>query len=350
VPLLDGAVVRLGDSLLVFRTEPPAESPGAHDVFPGISPAAVAVRRSIAMLVDTPGHVLILGETGTGKERVARAFADRRDRPFVTQNCAELTRELARSELFGHVRGAFSGATGSKPGLVDIAADGVLFLDEIGELPLDVQGDLLRFLEDGSYRAIGSVDLRHSPARVVAATNVDLDAAVGKGTFRRDLAARLRANHAPLELPPLRDRGEDIPGWTHRFLVEAGHDVVQPCLVGALECMLLYPWLDNLRELRSMVRTVVAATPTFPWSADVLPERIRVHRQQLREHSSPPAEPAAGKDPTRDEVESALRGAAGRVRAAALQLGVDRRKLYRLCERYGIALDEYRRENPTDNE
>jgi transcriptional regulator with GAF, ATPase, and Fis domain len=122
------------------------------------------------------------------------------------------------------VRGAFRGAHTAKAGLVDAAGSGVLFLDEVGELPLDVQGDLLRFLDDGSFRAVGSIELRHSSARIIAATNVDLDDAVRAGRFRRDLLARLRASNRPVELPPLRQRPEDILGWARRFALKLASD------------------------------------------------------------------------------------------------------------------------------
>ena len=352
-PIADGAVIRLGDSLMIFRSVLADDGNTTSTSFPGVSPVAVAVRRRIAALVASAGHVLVLGETGTGKERVARALASSRpDAPFVTQNCAELTRELARSELFGHIRGAFSGATQTKQGLVDIAGDGVLFLDEVGELALDVQGDLLRFLEDGSYRPLGSVELRHSAARVVAATNIDLDDAVGNSRFRRDLAARLRASNAPLELPPLRERREDIPLWARMFLVEADCTVENAWSVGALECLLLYPWLENLRELRGVVRTFVADHTPMPIASEALPRRIVEHRGMLRGGPAPDVldDPTPPREPEKVEIEEALRRTGGRVRTAAMQLGIDRRKFYRLCERLGIALEEHRGNEPGKDE
>lgn len=351
--LEDGAVVRLGDTLMVFRTSAPVSDVRTDAaVFPGVSPIAVVVRRRIDALALASGHVLVLGETGTGKERVARAIAEQRSsHPFVTQNCAELTRELARSELFGHVRGAFSGATHNKPGLVDLAGEGVVFLDEIGELSVDVQGDLLRFLEDGSYRPIGSSELKHSTARIIAATNVDLDQAVTNNKFRRDLAARLRASNAPLELAPLRDRREDIPQWSRLFLQEAGHtDGDDAWTVGALECILLYPWLENLRELRGVIRALVAEPGSWPCPAERLPPRIHAHRGTLRYPAVPPDPAPPQRDPTKDEIEDVLRQTHGRVRTAAQQLGIDRRKLYRLCERFDIALESHRGETLPEEE
>jgi len=357
VPLGDGAVIRLGDSLMVFRSSAaPQGACGDVGAFPGISPAAAAVRRRIGLLAATSGHVLVLGETGAGKERVARAIGNHHaSRPFVTLNCAELTRELARSELFGHVKGAFSGAIQGKPGLVELATGGTLFLDEIGELSLDVQGDLLRFLEDGSYRPIGAAELRHSSARIVAATNVDLDQAVVRNHFRRDLVARLRASNAPIELPSLRARREDIVGWTRVFFEEAGETFPDEAwTAGALECMLLYPWLENLRELRGVVRAVIAENVGAPCPTEHLPPRLRLHRAGLRSGSAPPVRGGESTPPAREpgraEIEDALRQTEGRVRAAAQRLGVERRKLYRLCKRLGVEIAHYRPSSESDDD
>lgn len=416
----DGAVIRLGETVLVFRRgqerggerRPLADRerqrrfgnlstgwPVAAEVlggagvpgFPGRAPAAREVRRRIAQLRMGLGHVLVLGETGTGKERVARALGDP-DRPFVPQNCAELTRELARSELFGHVRGAFSGAMSAKSGLVESAERGVLFLDEIGELTMDVQAELLRFLEDGSYRPVGSTELRRSSARVVAATNADLDAAVRAGRFRLDLLARLRASHAPLVLPPLRERREDIPDWAgyffHELQAERSGAICErpeapavlasgPRNAGTVECLLLYPWPGNLRELRGVMRELAAAGMDLAIRQELLPRELREHRRTLRtstpsarEDSQPtfgaelgsrgstplmtapsPAAPALSGDErarpssrswTREELDAALADAAGSVRATAQRLGIDRRTLYRLCERLGVDIDQHR--------
>jgi two-component system NtrC family response regulator len=316
------------------------------------------LRRRIDQLASGTGHVLILGETGTGKERVAKAIGEHRaPHPFVTLNSAELSRDLARSELFGHVRGAFTNATANKAGLVDLAGDGVLFLDEIGELSLDVQAELLRFLEDGSYRPLGSTELRHSNARVVAATHVDLDQAVLNNRFRRDLLARLRASNVPLELPPLRERREDILGWTQLFLRLGNRDAgPSPGTVGALECLLLYPWNENLRGLGSIVLEAATQAPAFPCGTEHLSAELRAHRGTLRARTSggsdepTPAHVPVQPEPTQLEIEEALRNTQGRVRTAAQQLGIDRRKLYRLCERFGIGLDTFRADNPREDE
>ena len=343
MPLADGSVIRIGDHLAIFHLDGAAARAAADaDFFPGISAHAAQVRQRVERLARAPGHVLILGETGTGKERVARRLG--RDVEVVPVNCAELSRDLARSELFGHVRGAFSGATAAREGLIDAARHGVLFLDEVGELPLDVQGELLRFLEDGSFRPLGAPELRHSRARVVAATNVDLDAAVTAGTFRRDLLARLRASSPPLVLPPLRERRLDIPGWADAFLREATPDAPpHPWSAGALECLLLHGWPENLRELRGVVRGAVEEPREWPLQPARLPPRLQDHRRGLRGPMSEPPDPIAPPpDPTRADIEAALRATGGRMRTTAEHLGIDRRRLYRLCERLGVDPNQFR--------
>jgi DNA-binding NtrC family response regulator len=227
-----------------------------------------------------------------------------------------------------------------------------VFLDEIGELSLDVQVDLLRFLEDGTYRPIGARKLLHSAARVVAATNVNLDQAVATGRFRRDLLARLRASNAPLELPPLRERREDIPQWCALFLREAGHvRTTDAWSVGALECLMLYPWLGNLRELRGVVRALAADEQSFPCPTELLPDRIHAHRNTLRGHSAAPAaETPQPREPTQAEIEDALQKTGGIMVNAARLLGIERTKLYRLCRSLGIALEEHRSANHQEEE
>jgi DNA-binding NtrC family response regulator len=342
-----GSVVRLGRAVAVFAT---AQGLDGHDpdagFFPGVSAAAVHVRERVRRLAASSGHVLVLGETGTGKERTARRLAGP-GAVFVPQNCAELSRDLARSELFGHVRGAFSGATEAREGLIESARDGALFLDEIAEIPWDTQGELLRFLDDGTFRRLGSNELRTSKARIIAATNVDLDGAVTAGRFRRDLLARLRASNQPVELPALRDRREDIPGWVDLFARELRPTDAQPTwTTGALECLLLYSWPENLRELRGAVRGALGERQALPMEPATLPERIELHRRLARGTLGTPST-SSNKGlritPTREQIAAALTETSGCMRTTAELLGIERRALYRLCEKYAIEPDDFRK-------
>lgn len=342
VLLPDCAVLRLGDSIFVFRADSMPLHEADDGCFPGISPLAASVRARVGRLRQGSGHVLVLGETGTGKERVARAIGGE---PFVPLNCAELQRDLARSELFGHLRGAFSGAQHTHTGLIDAASGGAIFLDEIGELPMDVQGALLRFLEDGSYRPLGTNELRRSTVRVVAATNIDVDEAVRTGAFRRDLLARLRASNHPVELPPLRLRREDILGWAEVFLNEDCENSPPrlPWGPGAAECLLVYGWPENLRELRSVVRGVAESNPRWPVSSSALPERIQACRRSLRaisENSTAKWETICV--PSKTQIIAALQEAGGNMNAVSKRFGLERTKLYRVCDEHGIKIESYR--------
>jgi len=199
--------------------------------------------------------VLVLGETGTGKEVVARSIhAVGGKGPFIPIDCSALVGTLMESELFGHVRGAFTGAAGPKAGLVEAANGGTAFFDEIGELPLDLQGKLLRVIQEKELRPVGSVERRRADFRVIAATNRDLAKEVERGTFRRDLYYRL--NVITLRLPPLRDRKEDIPSLVRHFLTRYGnnHSIAAECL----ESMLVYDWPGNVRELENCIQRMVA--------------------------------------------------------------------------------------------
>ena len=231
------------------------------DFFIGSSPAMRAVSEMVAQVGPAHVPVLISGESGTGKELVARGLHEKSPRhegPFVALNCAGLTDTLIEAELFGHVRGAFTGAFHDRPGAFEMAARGTLFLDEIGDLSLKGQGDLLRVLEDGFYRPVGSMRPRHAEVRVIAATNRDLHAFVSTGRFREDLLYRL--NVVELHLPALRERTEDIPALVDSFNrhFSARHHrrpkAVTPEFLAALATR---PWPGNVRELRNLIERLV---------------------------------------------------------------------------------------------
>ena len=216
--------------------------------------------RDMAVIAPLADPVLILGETGTGKELVAREIHSLSKRPdkFLPINCGELSMELAGSDLFGHKKGSFTGATEARRGLLAEAGRGTIFLDEIGELDLKAQAILLRVLEEKQVRRLGSNETEAVPARIVLATNRDLEMECGAGRFRQDLFERIRG--FTLELQPLRDRRADIPLLVRRFLAEfnqeTSRDVQLPS--GAFDCLFNYEWVGNIRELRAAVRKAAA--------------------------------------------------------------------------------------------
>ena len=294
---------------------------------------------------------LITGETGTGKELVARALhktGPRRERRFVTVNCSAVVETLFESELFGHVRGAFTGATENKPGLFEAADGGTLFLDEIGELPLSVQAKLLRVLELGEVHRVGSLEPRRVSVHVIAATNRDLRAEVAAGRFRSDLYYRL--NIVEVKLPALRDRREDIPYLTAAFVRETSERLrksVAGLTPGAERLIAAAPWDGNVRELRNIVeRACILADGEFITEREVA-NCLPGPGVPAPAHTYPPpyALPAAAGpgesdllvDVERDHIQRALARAGGNKKAAAKMLGVSRRALYRRLERLDLS-------------
>jgi DNA-binding NtrC family response regulator len=296
---------------------------------------------------------LITGETGTGKELVARALhklGPRKDRRFVTVNCSAVVETLFESELFGHVRGAFTGATENKPGLFEAADGGTLFLDEVGELPLTVQAKLLRVLELGEMNRVGSLDARRVNVHVIAATNRDLRVEVAGGRFRSDLYYRL--NIVEVKLPPLRDRREDIPYLTAAFVRAASERLQKPLsgmTAGAERVLGTARWDGNIRELRNVIERACILT-----DSDVISERELSSSLPSGPEGGAPAraEPAADGEAhepellttvEREHIQRALARANGNKKAAAKMLGVSRRALYRKLERLDLSATITRR-------
>ncbi|HMU54432.1 MAG TPA: sigma 54-interacting transcriptional regulator [Nitrospira sp.] len=230
----------------------------------GKAPVFQKVLDLVRTVAGTAATVLLSGETGTGKEVLARAVHDlspRRNRPFVRVNCAALPAGLVESELFGHERGAFTGADQRRPGRFELASTGTLFLDEIGEMPLEIQAKLLRVLQDGIVDRVGGTRPVEVDVRLVAATNADLASAVQKGTFRADLYYRL--NIFPIVVPPLRERQEDIPLLAHHFLTRVGKELKRPGLrfdPQSLDKLLSYGWPGNVRELENVIERAAILT------------------------------------------------------------------------------------------
>lgn len=298
----------------------------------GSSPRLHDVLRLIDRVGPTDAPVLIQGETGTGKELAARAIqraSRRRDQPFVTLNCAALPEQLVESELFGHEKGAFTGASASRPGLFEIADEGTLFIDEIGELPLSLQPKFLRVLEDGSLRRLGGSQERRVDVRIIAATNRDLAAEVRANRFREDLLYRI--NVMNLTMPPLRDRAHDIPELIRHFL-PAQWNIDED----AAEALQRYSWPGNVRQLRNILEraTILAEGRTI--SLDDLPAEIAVPSDETaRSPMSPPGDLELSAM-ERAHVRNVLRRCQGNKAQAARLLGIHRRKLYRLLERLDI--------------
>ena len=231
----------------------------------GASPAMQAVYRLIAKCAPTNSTILLTGESGTGKELVARAVhynSLRKDRPFVAVDCNSLSENLLESELFGHIKGSFTGAVASKRGMFEVAHGGTLFLDEIGNLSLSTQAKLLRVIQEREFRAVGDTRTQSTDVRLIAATNKDLKAMSAEGTFRDDLFYRI--NIFPIHVPPLRERRDDIPALAHHFLNVLGKEVGKKFSgfsEGAMNLLMQYDWRGNVRELENAVhRAVILAT------------------------------------------------------------------------------------------
>jgi len=248
-------------------------------VLVGQSPRARQVLRLIEKLGKCRWPALLLGETGTGKEVVARAIHTiSPDAPFVTIDCSSMVGPLMESELFGHVKGAFTGAATAKTGLIESAHGGTAFFDEIGELPLDLQAKLLRVLQEKEFRPLGSLTTRRSDFRIIAATNRDLAKEVEKGTFRRDLFFRL--NVINIRLAPLRERKEDVPTLINHFLTRVGGNY--SVTAEALEAMLSYDWPGNVRELENCIQHMVAINSGPLLHLADLPSNLQNHLLQKK--------------------------------------------------------------------
>jgi DNA-binding NtrC family response regulator len=308
------------------------EGRSVPDPFVGGSKAIRDLREQAVKLAESDGPVLVLGETGSGKGILTRwlhAHGPRAREPFVDLNCAGLSRELLENELFGHERGAFTGAQAAKPGLLDVAHKGTLFLDEIGDVDLQVQPRLLKVLEEKRFRRLGDVKDRIVDVRLVAATHHDLDAAVRENRFRKDLFYRISV--LPLRIPSLRERLEDVPALA-RALLAPGVQLSSQ----AERALKAYPWPGNIRELRNVLERAQVLSPKKTVEAGDL------HLQE-QEPARPPDDTLTLDAIERRHIERVLARAKGKVARAADILGISRSTLYHRLERYGIAVAE--REN-----
>lgn len=248
-------------------------------VLVGQSPRTRQILRLIEKLGKCRWPALLLGETGTGKEVVARSIHNiSPSGPFVTVDCSSMVGPLMESELFGHVKGSFTGANNTKIGLIEAANNGTAFFDEIGELPLDLQAKLLRVLQEKEFRPVGSLTTRSSDFRIIAATNRDLAKEVERGAFRRDLYFRL--NVINIRLSPLRERKEDVPALVNHFLTKVGGNY--SVTAEALETMLSYDWPGNVRELENCVQHMVAINSGPLLHVADLPSNLQNHLIQKK--------------------------------------------------------------------
>jgi hydrogenase-4 transcriptional activator len=319
-------------------------------LLPGFVCASAAMHRVAEQIQRMQGNdltVLITGESGTGKDLVARAIhagSPRRGSMFLPYNCTSATRELADSQLFGHRRGSFTGAIADQPGVLRTAVGGTLFLDEVGDLPLDVQPKLLRFLEQGEVLPVGDTRPQRVDVRVVAATNADLEQRVADGAFREDLFYRLSVIR--IHVPPLRERREEIPHLSTFFLREASERLGKPGVrlsPDTLDLFDEFKWPGNVRQLRNEVQRAVAmALPGGTITPDALSpvfasavERSHVGASRLSSRRRTLS--SAVESLERDMIEGALERSSGNISETARSLGLTRRGLYLKMQRLGVS-------------
>lgn len=300
----------------------------------GQSSAIQRLRHQICKVAQVGAPVLIAGESGSGKELTARAVHNHSSRskgPFVAVNCGAIPATLIQSELFGYERGAFTGAAREKRGLIESAAGGTLFLDEIGDLPIELQANLLRFLQEGTINRVGSSQDISVDVRVIAASHMDLEQAVISGHFREDLLYRL--NVLPLLVPPLRDRKNDLELMCNHFFEVFSHDK-NPRLTGfsnrALTAIRVYDWPGNVRELINRIRRAMVMSEGRLITPDDLglPDELFPRTGEVLEVARIRAE--------RDAISGCLQGSGNNISRAARDLGVSRMTLYRLMEKHGV--------------
>jgi two-component system response regulator PilR (NtrC family) len=312
----------------------------------GQSPAMLDVFKMVEAIAKTNSTVLLTGESGTGKDLIARAIhfnSLRRDQPFVALNCGAIPETLLESELFGHMKGAFTGADANKKGLIEVSERGTIFLDEIGEMNATMQVKLLRVLQDRRFRRLGGTEEVQADIRVIAATNQDLQKRVAEGKFREDLFYRI--NVLPVHLPPLRERREDIPPIAEHFLARFAEQMQKPVrsISGeAMDLLQAYAWPGNVRELENVMERAVALEQT----PSVLPETLPEH---VRRGVSPASGPAPAEFPEkgidleahvediyRDHMVEALKRAGGVQVKAAEMLGMSFRSFRYYAKKLNI--------------
>jgi DNA-binding NtrC family response regulator len=329
-------------------------SASIQSLFVGESRSVQHIRETIATVANSPTTVLITGESGTGKELVAHALhheSARCEEPFIRVNCAAIPESLIESEFFGYEKGAFAGAASSKPGRFELANEGTLFLDEIGDLPYEMQGKLLRVLQDGLIERIGGVKTIQIDVRLIASTNHNLLDAIKRGAFREDLYYRL--NVVPIHLPPLRERLDDIAPLVQSFIIKFNaklHRHVAEFTPDAIALLKSYSWPGNVRELENVVeRTMLFTTKTHITSTDLPPEIAASVNMEQHAPCMLEADPECSmKDiirratlgMERDLIIQALNETRGNVTQAALRLKISRKSLQMKMKEHSLREEE----------
>lgn len=303
----------------------------------GESSVIQRVYKHVALVAPTKMSVLILGESGTGKEYIARMIHEqsgRKDKPFIAVDCGSLSKELAPSELFGHLKGSFTSAIADKRGVFEEAKGGTVFLDEVGNLPYEVQKQLLRALQEQKVRPVGSAQDINVDVRIIAATNEDLEKAIENGLFREDLYHRI--NEFSIEVPPLRDRIDDLPQFAYYFLQQADEELgkdVKRISAEAVEILKQHRWDGNLRELRNVIRRATLFAENEEITADNLPVLVSRHQKDIFTDDM-----ALHPGDEKEQILNALRKARGNKTVAAKLLQIDRKTLYNKMHLYGMDL------------
>ena len=326
IVLLRNAARRHPEKSSSIQAADDLDSEGFHGII-GVSSCMKKIYSLIRRLGNVDSTVLIQGESGTGKELVARAIhacGPNADKPFIPIDCNILNENIIESELFGHLKGAFTGATRDRDGLFKVAGKGTVFLDEISEIPLEIQTKLLRAIQERTMKPVGSTRQIEFDARIIAATHRDLEAEVKRGAFREDLFYRL--NVIPITVPPLRYRKEDIPVLVSQFIQTFSVAKKQPCTLSeaALSALTEYDWPGNVRELENCIEQAVALSLSPVIDVDDLPPRIR-RKEQVH---TPLAGAKCLRELEREAILAALRDTNGNRRQAARLLGIAESTLY----------------------
>lgn len=316
-----------------------------ENIVGGSSPVMSKILKLVTQVAVTDSTVLITGESGTGKELIAKAIHNhsyRKDEPMVTINCGSLPASILESELFGHVKGSFTGAIKDKKGLFQEADGGTLFLDEIGEIAPQIQASLLRFLEEGEIRRVGDNHVFRADVRLIAATNKDLEGEVERGNFREDLYYRL--NVIPIHLPPLRERREDIPLLVEHFLkiysqkLNKAAPVISP---SAMTLLMDYHWPGNIRELRNFIERIIALNTNHRLDISDLQFNFSRSYRNISERL-PRKTTVTLSEMEKSLILETLENCGGNQKLTAERLGISTTTLWRKLKGYGVAVEEFK--------